>query len=53
MMVRSLIQRAHAATRFALTDQGRAVLAALRAKGERWRNGESAFGGKPENICSL
>jgi hypothetical protein len=34
MMVRGLIQRT-AAARFTLTDQGRAVLAALLAKGER------------------
>jgi hypothetical protein len=33
MMVRGLIERDRAATRFALTDQGRAVLAAL-ARGE-------------------
>ena len=31
MMVRGLIERDHAATRYALTDQGRAVLGALLA----------------------
>jgi hypothetical protein len=34
MMVRGLIERDRAATRYALTDEGRAVLAALLAKGE-------------------
>jgi hypothetical protein len=34
MMVRDLIRR-EAAARFTLTDQGRAVLAALLAQGER------------------
>jgi hypothetical protein len=35
MMVRGLIERDQAATRYALTDQGRAVLAALLTKGDR------------------
>jgi hypothetical protein len=46
MMVKSLIARDQAASRCALTEQGRAVLAALLANGERWR--ESAFGRGPE-----
>jgi hypothetical protein len=35
MMIRGLIERDQGATRFALTEQGRAVLAALLAKGGR------------------
>jgi hypothetical protein len=35
MMVKSLIARDQAASRCALTEQGRAVLAALLANGER------------------
>ena len=48
MMVRGLIERDQAASRYALTDQGRAVLAALLEK----RSG-SAFEGGPENMCSF
>jgi hypothetical protein len=35
MMLRGLIERDHDSTRFVLTEQGRAVLAALLAKGGR------------------
>jgi DNA-binding PadR family transcriptional regulator len=35
MMVRGLIERDQAASRYALTEHGRAVLAALLEKGDR------------------
>jgi hypothetical protein len=51
MTVRGLIER-EAASQFKLTDQGRAVLAAMLVKVDD-PTARSAFGGGPENICSV
>jgi hypothetical protein len=48
--MRGLIERDQAASRYALTEQGRAMLAAL-LEGERWRKEGGMLSGANRKAC--